>query len=170
MAPSAPKASSSKQPKNWSPSCIHIDTLPRLTSDTTLPEIIITNLYKLAVSGEYLHMDINYGIVLYELRRRLTQDKLLCTCYYIQPYQNTCRNETTRLLRLSFPPKKTGEVSSKLATNNPFHMVEKRCNLEQALVGGNSIARSGKETELWVSCFASSSAAVWHDCWQVVFI
>ena len=65
---------------------------PMLTPHTALPYIIATKLYKLVVTGDYLHMDINYGIVLYDLRGRITRDKLLYTCFCIQPYQNTCRN------------------------------------------------------------------------------
>lgn len=46
-----------------------------------------------------------------------------------------------------------------MATKNPSSMVEKGMQ-PQSIVGGNSITKSGKVTELWVSCFVSGFAAV----------
>lgn len=49
--------------------------------------------------------------------------------FCIQPYQNTCTNQTTLewgFSDLLFLAARQETVCSKLATNNPFHMVEKR--------------------------------------------
>lgn len=103
--------------------------LPHVTSHTALPDIIPTKLYKLTENGDYLHAQIIYGFVLCDLKRRITRDKILCTCFCIQPYQNTCTNQTTLewgFSDLLFLPARQETVCSKLATNNPFHMVEKR--------------------------------------------
>lgn len=59
-----------------------------LTPHTALTYVITTKLYKLVVTGDYLHTHINYGIGLYDLRRRITKGNY-CALAFVYSHTKT---------------------------------------------------------------------------------
>lgn len=127
-----------------------------------------TKFYKLTENGDYLHTQINNGFVLCDLKRRITRDKILCTCFCRQPYQNTCTNQTTLEYGFSYPLFLPARQETVL--NWPPIILsiwwKREMQPPRDPRGRHWHYKSAKVTELRGSCFVSSSAAGWWDCGQ----
>lgn len=149
------------------PQCTHRYP-PRVTPHTALPDIVPTKLYKLTENGDYLHTQINDGFVQCDLKRSITRGKILCTCFCIQPYQNTCTNQTTLEYGFSYPLFLPARQETVLNWPPIILSIWWKREMQPPTDprGRHWHYKSAKVTELRGSCFVSSSAAGWWDCGQ----